>query len=178
MNVNDRRGDAVETPVGTMYLRHVGWGVLIDNWSNQNVSPFPYLTISGKLFAATIGVYPDGTIERQTVEKVDKIGGMSTGPAAPSYVEKIVHAARVAVHEYIVNNPVKVAEGVHYRASMDYESAQAALKRIEPEYEAAVKRRREAQEWREETRVRLLEAQAAATTAKNIEHVTSLPQPE
>lgn len=150
------RGDAVETPVGTMYLRHVGWGVLVDNWSNQNVSPFPYLTVHGKEFAASVGVYPDGTIERKLVVKA------TTGnPAAATYTEAIIEAARAAALKYIADNLVKVAEGVHHSASMDYESAQAALKRIEPEYEAAVKRRREAQAWREETRVRLLEAQAA-----------------
>jgi hypothetical protein len=135
------RGYPVETPVGTMYLRHVGWGVLVDNSSNTvpHVPGRPYLTIAGKEFTASVGVYPDGNIERCYVQRRG-----SYDDAAPSYVAKIRDAAREAALRFIAEHPEHVAAGERYRAEMDVYSAEATMQRLEPEYKQARKTLREA----------------------------------
>jgi hypothetical protein len=120
-----------------MYLRHVGWGVLIDNSSNTSppAPGRPYLTVAGKEFTAALGFRPDGSVERCYVKKVG-----SFDQAAPSYVAKITEAGRTAALEFIEENPDKVAAGELYRARMDALSAKAAYDRLRPEYLEAVER--------------------------------------
>lgn len=131
------RGFPVDTPIGTMFLRHVGWGVLIDNSSNTIPEPAdpPYLTISGKTFTASVGVYPDGTIERLYVNRADR-----SKDAAPTYVRRIEEVARETALRWIEENPEQVARGEHYRARMDVYSATAQVERLAPEYREAKRR--------------------------------------
>lgn len=146
------RGDPVDTPIGTMYLRHVGWGVLIDNSSNTipHVEGRPYLTLAGKEFTASLGFYPDGELERCYVHKRG-----SYDDAAPSYTARIVEEGRKAALAYIAENPDKVAAGELYSAKMDVYSAQAAYDRVRPEYLEAIRKLDDASQ-------RLAEAEAKA----------------
>jgi len=130
-----RRGFPVETPIGVMYLRHVGWGVLIDNSSNTlpGGPNRPYLEIHGKQFTASVGIRNDLSVERFYGHKADSFDDI-----APSYERRITEVAIETAGQWMREHPELVAEGMHYQARMNVLSAETQVKRLEPQYQEAL----------------------------------------
>ena len=137
-----RRGFPVETPVGVMYMNPVGWGVIVDNSSNSapHREGRPYLTYHNVEFIANIGITNEGEIERCYISRR---GSMSVNDdAAPTHRAAIIEAAKVAVAQWVSENPELVARAAYEQARMEHEGKVFSLGKAREDYDEAKKAER------------------------------------
>lgn len=139
-----RRGFPVETPVGTMYLNPTGWGVIVDNSSNTMPprNGCPYLTYRGREFIATIAFTYEGELERCYVSKRGSMS--SSSDASKTHKDALVEAAKVAIFQWVDENPGHVARARYEDARIRHEGAIHKLAEARQEYEQAKKDEKEA----------------------------------
>lgn len=143
-----RRGFPINTGMGTMYVNPTVWGAIVDNSSNTcpGGEDRPYLTVRGRQYTATVGIYADEHA-RTVGADVDPLHGKvercyvnlrgSDRPVAPSITARIVECARDAIAVARVKHADAFAQVARDDARMRVESANKRLGELQNEVDRA-----------------------------------------